>query len=327
MIRTLIVLALMITSATTALADGRSVTLFSDGAAVEIETTAHKGITEIALPSHMIEGSLRITPLRGATILRVELLPNRREEKTVKELDGLREQKYRMEDRLQALATREEIFKSAARSQSAKAPRKTKSNPDPMLSIRQGTDFAIAQLESVYTARRKTEQEIRRIDSRLAALQQGATGAATIARVTLATANGKVKARYALAGPGWTPRYDLHLNGDGDARLTLYGKLPDTLEGARIQASPGKMTDDLSPVAVPAKTSLARLADYRLISAGETFGDSPTSSFSCILTNPGPSHLTAGEASLYRNGEYRGEVRFQGISSGRSRKIAAGPRP
>ena len=70
---------------------------------------------------------------------------------------------------LQALATREEIFKSAAKSQGGKAPRKSKANPDPMQAIRQGTEFAIAQLEAVYTSRRRTEQEIRRIDSRIAA--------------------------------------------------------------------------------------------------------------------------------------------------------------
>jgi hypothetical protein len=62
-----------------------------------------------------------------------------------KELDTLLEQRNRLGDRLQALETREEIFKSATKSQSGKAPRKTRANPDPMLTIRQGTEFAIAQ--------------------------------------------------------------------------------------------------------------------------------------------------------------------------------------
>ncbi len=57
-------------------------------------------------------------------------------------------------DRLKALNAREAIFKSAAKSQSGKAPRKSKTNTEPLTAVRQGTEFAIAQLENVYHARR-----------------------------------------------------------------------------------------------------------------------------------------------------------------------------
>src|SRR5690242_16773397 len=164
-------IALLVITAGTALADSRVVTFYSDGALVELETAATKGVAEIRLPPGMMAESLRIKPLNNAVIQRVDILASRLEGKGTKDLDALLEQKNRLEDRLQALATREEIFKSAAKSQSGKAPRKTKTNPEPMQSIRQGTDFAIAQLEAVYTARRKTELEIRRCDARIASLK------------------------------------------------------------------------------------------------------------------------------------------------------------
>jgi len=86
----------------------------------------------------------------AARVERVELLPCQVPERRQKELDALIEQKNRLEDRMKALDTREDIFAAAAKSQSSKAPRKTKANPDPLASVRQGTDFAIAQLEAVY---------------------------------------------------------------------------------------------------------------------------------------------------------------------------------
>jgi hypothetical protein len=307
-----------------AMAANKTVTLFSDGAVIETELTAHKGVAEIRLPGEMVDGTLRITPLNGTAIRRVDILADRPGATFTKQSDGLLERRNRLQDRLQALATREEIFRAAARSQSAKAPRKTKANPDPMQSIRQGTDFAIAQLEAVYTAKRKAEQEIARIEKSLAAQKKGAAGAEKAARVFLTTANGRVKVRYALAGNGWTPRYDLHLNGNGQASLTLYGRLPDAFDNAILYASPGKMSGTAGVSQVPAGAALARLAAYQLPSSDERFGDGLISSFSCILANPGPLDLAAGEAALYRNGEYRGQLRFEGISSGRSRRVSYG---
>jgi len=105
------------------------------------------------------------------------------------------------------------IFKSAAKSQGAKAPRKTKANPEPLQAIRQGTDFAIAQLEAVYTSRRKTEQEIKRLDNRIAAARTNGKAPESIARVLVSPTRGRVTARYALAGLGWSPSYDISWTG------------------------------------------------------------------------------------------------------------------
>lgn len=320
-----IVITLLMATSVNALADSKGITFFSDGAMVEIEATASKGIAEIALPAGMMENSLRIKPLGSATIQRVDILTPRQEGRRAKELDTLYEQKSRLEDRLLALTTREEIFKAAAKSQSGKAPRKTKANPEPMQSIRQGTEFAIAQLEAVYTARRKTEQDIRRLDAGIAASKKGGQGGELVARVSVTPKNGRVKLRYGLERPAWTPRYDLRLNGDGYAQLTLMGQVPANFDGYLLQSSPGSLADSSATQARPATAgSAGRLAEYRLLTRDEQFGTGVRSSYSFVLTNSGNSHLPSGEAALYRNGEYWGKFRFEGISSGRSRKIASG---
>lgn len=322
---TLSALLLLLISVGNAGASGKTVTFFSDGAMVEIIGTAVKGVAEIPLSGEMAEGTLRITPLKGTEIRRVAILPVRLEEKRTKELELLREQKSRQEDRLQALATREDIFRTAAKSQSGKAPRKTKANPDPLQSIRQGTDFAIAQLEAVYTAKRRSEQEIKRLESRILALRKGTIGTESIARVTLSSATGQVKARYALTGGGWTPVYELRLNSTGFAELGLYGSITDSPSGAHIAASAGRLGDGTATAAVPVASGagIASLAHYRLPVRETRFDEGFRTGFSCTLTNTGSSYLPPGTAALYRNGEYRGQVRFDGISSGRSRKISS----
>jgi hypothetical protein len=156
----------------------------------------------------MIEGSLRIKPASGKSLLRVDIVSTRADSgQGEKELDALLEQRSRLDDRLLALATLKN-FKSAAKTQGGKAPRKTKTSTDPMQAIRQGTEFAIAQLEAVYTSRRKTEQQIKRIDSRIAAAKVSGRGPETVARLYVSPANGRATSRYVLADQTWTPRYD-----------------------------------------------------------------------------------------------------------------------
>jgi hypothetical protein len=310
---------LLIASASTPV-QSKSVTFYADGAVVELEATTLKGVVEIPLPSGMIEGSLRVKPSGGTILQRVDIIPAPADSsKTENDLGALLEQKNRLGDRLQALATREEIFKSAAKSQSGKAPRKTKTNPEPMQSIRQGTEFAIAQLEAVYTARRKAEQEIRRIDSRIAAAKNSGRGAESVVRIVCSPIRGKVAVRYALSGHSWVPRYDMYLNGSGNAQVKLSGQFPGTFGGYLLQASLGAWSDSSS-----AKTFLiqpgptAELARYKLAVTEELFGAGVISSFSFGLKNAEPVYLPAGDANIYRNGEYVGKVRFSGLSSGRN---------
>ena len=316
--------SILLIASITSTAHGKSATFHMDGVIVELEATAPKGVLEIPLPAAMIDGSLRVKPGSGTTIQRVDIMPTRPDTgKAEKELEALFEQKNRLGDRLLALATREEIFKSAAKSQSGKAPRKTKTNPEPMQSIRQGTEFAIAQLEAVYTARRKTELDIRHIDSRIAAAKVTGRGSENIARIVISPQRGHISVRYAVSGQGWTPRYDIYLNGSGRAQVNLSGQFPGSFAGYLLLASPTLLSDSTTARALPVQSGpAAGLAQYHLTVTEEIFRSGVTSSFSFELKNQEPLHLPAGKANIYRNGEYIGSLRFEGISSGRTRKIA-----
>jgi len=229
-----------------------------------------------------------------------------------------------MGNSLQTLATREDIFKSAAKSQSGKAPRKTKANPDPMQTIRRGTEFAIAQLEAVYTSRRKTEQDIRRIDSRIAAAKNSGRGLETVARILVSPARVKVTVRYAMSGMGWTPRYDMYLD-SSTAQVQLSALFSGVFSGYLLQVSPAPLAEHDTARVFPINSGqVARLAGFRLQASEVHFGTGVLSSFSCVLKNSEQLNLPSGDANLYKSGEYVGRFRFEGISSGRSRAISMG---
>lgn len=307
-----------------ALAASRTITFFSDGAVAEIEATAIKGTIEIPLPFGMIENTLRVRPMGETVIRRVDLLSLRKDPGSERELDRLLEHRSRLEDRLQALATREDIFKAAVRSQSSKAPRKTKTNPDPMQSIRQGTDFAIAQLEAVYTARRKTTRAIQHIDARIAELRKDGASNKTTARITVTPGKGRAKIYFAIADQAWKPCYDIRLSDEKKAVVTLYGQLNGQFPGYLRRIATAAFTDSMTPVSFPVPAgSFARLADFTLPMRDVQFSNKFATSFSSFMTNTSSVNLPAGEASLYRNGEYLGRIRFSGISSGRSARISS----
>lgn len=318
--------AMLLIAACTATAHARSATFYTDGVIIEFEAAAHKGVLEVPLPGGMLEDSLRVKPDNGTAIQRVDITATPPDTgKTDRELEALLEQKSRLGDRLQALATREDIFKSAAKSQSGKAPRKTKANPDPLQSIRQGTEFAIAQLEAVYTARRKTEYEIKRLDNKIAAAKNSIRGSEFLARFVISPARGKITVRYAVGNQGWTPRYDIYLNGSGSAQINLSGYFPRTFAGYLLLASPAPLADSTTAAVFPVQSGpVAGLVNYKLSAKETLFGNGIVSSLSFELKNMESVHLPAGDANIYRSGEYIGRLRFDGLSSGRTKKLSMG---
>lgn len=293
----------------------RSVTFYRDGALVSFETAAARGIAEITLPEGCQPDSLRIRPTGSALIRRVEQIPPRASSAYDRELEALGEQKQRLEDRLKALDAREQIFSASARAQSGKAPRRTKANPDPLQSLRQGTDFAIAQLEAVYTARRKTAREITLIEKRIAEHKNrnGVTGSG-IVRVQLTSGTGSLSVRCALAGSGWIPRYDLALFDGKPARLTMFGQAPAGFGGYRQAFSAGILAE--APPAASVSRS-GQLVEFVLAPDAARIEERPVGPVSLSLTNSTPSYLPPGTITLYRNREYLGDARFRGLSSGK----------
>ena len=321
---TLIGIALITIATVTSAGAADRITFYRDGAVIQQETVAAKGLVDVPLAPGLLEHSLKIIPAAGTTIIGVEMYKNESGISADKELDTLTEQRRRLEDRLQALETREAIFTSAAKSQSGKAPRKTKANPDPLQAIRQGTDFAIAQLEAVYTARRKTTQEIHKIDGRLAAAKRNNRSAENSLRITVTPARGRLTLRYATAERGWKPQYNMHLTGNGSVQLQLFAKVTGSMRGHQVHVSLGSLAESGTAETFPAQSDSAALAGYRVPITEERYSEGLFNRLSGMITNNSPHYLPAGESGLFRNGVYLGKFRFEGLSSGRSRVISLG---
>lgn len=310
-------------AAATAASAANSITLYRDGALYQQDAVAVKGTVDIPLAAGVIEQTLAMIPAAGTTILNVETEQYRSSGKADKTVEALTEQRRRLEDRLRALETREAIFTAAAKSQSGKAPRKTKANPEPLKSIRQGTDFAIAQLESVYAARRTTQEELKKIDARLAA-KKGNRTAESFIRVTVTPARGKVTLRYATSERGWLPQYRLSRRDDGAAELQLSARITANRPGFQTSVSTATLAESGIAATFAAHSANSVLTSYRLPLTDEQFSDGIFKHFSATITNSTPQYLPAGDSTLFRNGTYLGKFSFESISSGRSRVVSVG---
>ena len=301
-----------------------NITFYRDGALFQTEAVAVKGAIDIPLAADILEHSLTIVPAKGTVILAVDTRKSDLVSASDKDLETLAEQRRRFEDRLQALETREAIFTSAAKAQSGKAPRKSKANPDPMQAIRQGTDFAIAQLEAVYTARRKTTQELHKIDARIATARKGNRSAESSVHITVTPPRGRVTLRYATAERGWQPQYNLYLAGNGPAQLQLSARVTGSVRGYQLRVSSGSLAENSSAKTFSVQSGMAVLADYRLPITEERYTEGIFNHFSGTITNSAPHYLPPGDSGLFRAGAYLGRFRFEGLSSGRSRTISQG---
>lgn len=321
--RVLLIVLFVLSAAWPAAAAGRSVTYYLDGARVEGEAVAVKGYLEVPLPGDLVPGSFRVRPTGGSSVVRVEIEPARTDQKVEKELKALTERRKSLEDRIRALEVREEIFKAAAKSQSSKAPRRTKGNPEPLDTIRKGTDFAVAQLEEVYRVRRRAEDGVKGVDERLAALRKEGRIDGSIARVRL-TGTGRASYTFLVKGDGWTPFYDFRLDDRGEVEVTLRAIVP--------RAEKGKTA------VVPLRLAEAA-SESRAFSVGESFGavtrytlpierkellSSLQRGVIFSFRNTSGERLVGGEGTCYLSGEYLGRFRFEGCAPGEAREIDAG---
>jgi len=323
--RIILLVVLVLLSATGAhAAVSRSITYYLDGARVDEEIVATRGYAEIVLPAATVPDSLRIRPVGNGSILRVEIQAVRTSPKHEKEFQALVERKRRLEDRLRALDAREKIFMAAAKSQSSKAPRKTKTNPEPMENIRKGTEFAVAQLEEVYRARRATEDGIKSVETRLSLLKKEADIGRRIARVWV-VGKGRIAASYLLTGSAWTPAYDFRLDGNGTVDVTMRATFPRPEKGTSVAVTAAPLTADgsqTSPVSVAAP--FAEVVHLRCPVEHESGGRLLSDPVAFSMTNCSTAPLPPGEATVFRLGEYVGKGVFAGLQPGSTGGIAVG---
>lgn len=279
----------------------KSVTFYLDGAKVEHETSAVKGYLEYPLPDSMTPGSLRVKPAGEGRVLRVDLIPADQDRRRAREIAALEQKKSRLQDQLENLNRREEIFSAAARSQSGKSPRKSKANPDPLDSLQQGTEFALARLDAICRSQRKCRRDIEEIDRRLASARKGAA----VARVWLS--GRKATVSYLVGSDRWTPSYDFRWFGDARGELLLHARLPRPEKSVLYFVSTGKIADGAA--ALPVRGDYPVISRQPLVlESGSRSGERPISFTFAKLAGT----LPPGEASAFWRGEYLGSGRFSG---------------
>jgi len=283
---------------------GSSVTLFLDGAIVEQAESARKGYIELLLPPSARPDSLKIKPKPGTTINRVVVKPRKPAKGRDHDMALIEERQDQLHDRIKALSVREEIFKSAAKSQSGKAPRKTKTNPEPLAGIRQGTDYAIAQLEAVYTAKRKAEKELKLLDEKRALLAGNAQSAGNIAKIWVSPASGTVTASWRQPDRSWSPSYELRVDSPDKFRMSLFA-------GEVLKVKGETVTFDLSSLDTPAAVPIYRITEangsikldnLKISGKPEDLSLFPV----LVIAADAKGNLPPGEISCYKDGEYLG---------------------
>lgn len=279
----------------------KSITFFLDGARVEQEMTASNGYLELPLPDNLAPGSLRVKPVGGGTVLRVELVAAEQDRRRAGEIAHLKERKGELQDRMEALSRREEIFSAAARSQSAKAPRKTKANPNPVGTLQQGTEFALNQMEAVYRSKRKCRHALDAVERELAAAVRGVASA----RVWMT--GGRARISYLVRDQRWTPCYDLRWSGAAAGELLLHARLPQPEKGVQYLISRGTAAEERAAEAV--RGDYPTLYRYPLTLVSDPEKVNPSSRFVFADVEAG---LPPGEAALFWSGEYLGNGPFSG---------------
>ena len=301
----------------------QTTTLYLDGTVIEQVGATGRGLIEVPLSAAVQPGSLRVKQLSGAAIDRVEIVPSGKSGLREAEAARLTERQEQLGDRLRALETREEIFRAAAKAQSGKAPRKTKTNPEPLSTIRKGTDYALAQLEEVYRARRKAEKELKEVTASLAARKEQ-SGADSTARIVLKGKSGKVGISYIRSDLKWLPRYDFRLDGSGVADVTVRARLPQGAKGS-LAVVPSLLADAAAETRLPVSEHTdAVVASFRSSALHERFLPGPRSSATFTVKNETSGKFPEGVATCYWKGEYIGTTLFAGFGPGESREVAVG---
>lgn len=297
----------------------RSLTLYPDGAQVEQHESAKKGYLEITVPPTTRQDSLRIVPGNGVEILRVVTVPLKPAKSVEKELNQLKEREELLNDRLKALSVREDIFKAAAKSQSAKAPRRTKTNPEPLSSIKQGTDYAITQLESVYHAKRKAEKELSQIAERRATVGNAQQSGGTVAKVWITPASGSVTATWYQSGRSWSPVYQIRFDDKGSALLSLMAQGVTLYRGETAELSLALAQPAGNPSRFRYEGELTPLLKETFtVSNMQGTSSSP---YTVNLTNSSAWNLPPGDISCFKSGVYVGKGRFQGADAGKPAEV------
>ena len=303
---------------------GTSITLFLDGALVKNKTISAGERVLFPLPASFKEGSLRVKPMEGCRIDRVEIESGKPDPQIAREIARLAERRRSLDDRLKALKIRESIFISAAKSQSGKALRKTKSNPEPLASVRQGTEYAISQLESVFRARRIAETELKSLEERDETLKKAVSE--RTARIFLSKKSCGIELSYLRTDLKWIPAYDFRFDKAGETEVSIRPVLPKTEKGARVSVV-ASLLDEMNGSATPMPVTddnAKGIVSFKFPLEHEELSSKPIPTLNFIFKNLSTMKLPPGEATCFFRGEYLGKALFKGAAPGEVVELSFG---
>lgn len=293
----------------------RSIILYLDGARSGNELFINKDIAEIPIPFSIKAGSLRIKPLDGCIVTQVDVVPGKQDPLVAKELAKLAERRGVLNDRLKALEMKESIFASAAKSQSSKAPRKSKLNPDPLTAVRQGTEYAIAQLEEVYRVRRIATSELKSLEEKMETIKRDSNE--SVAKVRMSRKGCVIDVSYMLPDLKWYPAYDFRLDKAGEMDVSMRAAVPRVEKGTQLSVVSALMNESSGETILPIIDGKNNtVASFVFPIEQEKFSPKPISSLSFSFKNQSARKLPAGEASCYYQGEFLGKTFFKGANPG-----------
>jgi hypothetical protein len=284
--------------------------------------TAKGGRVEFPLPASYIPNSLRVKP-KGGSVVAVDIVPGRRDPRQEAERARIQERLERLNDRLQALEAKEEIFRAAAKAQGGKSPRKTKTNREPMEEIRKGTGFAIGQLEGVYAGRRQAKKEQQELSARLKKLDESSAGGGGTARLRLAARGGRAVVSWLQSAPAWRPSYDFRLENNGGEAI-LYAVTPAIEREFSLFVSPASFREAAVSDSAAAAGDRTVLLSFPFRPEEERYHPLPQPEISFRLRNTSSVALPPGEANCYRSGTFMGKAEFPGSPPGEVRELVFG---
>jgi hypothetical protein len=324
--KSILCLLLLIASVLPSRAGADSLTLYLDGALVEREFAAKNGIVEVVLPPSMVARSLRVKPFGDSSVTGVDIIPSRNDQGGRKELVLLEERKKDLENRLESLEEREKIFLTAVKTQSSRALRKTKNNPDPVATARQGTDLALSKLDAVQAAKWKTEKEIASIESRISGLENKEHVSGGQARIKVSRNNARVSVAYLDTNVKWIPAYDFRVEEQGFVKISLRVNIrgANGLKSATALACSMEEAEEYRDAAYVVSRNGSPVDSFHFVLTKENFKNGPVRSALFSFNNSSAKKLPAGDASGYLRNEFLGQSTFEGCKPGESATIQFG---
>ncbi len=321
----LAVFVLMFT-ALQATASNRTATCFLDGAKIEYESVYTNGCLELSLPGGFIKDSLRIKPVGDTTIQRVEIRRVGTDRMKENEIAILTEQKVLLADKIKALDARERIFTAAAKSQSGRALRRTKTNPDPLTEVRKGTAFAVSQLESVFARKREYEKDLADLNTKLSTLRTVKDTEHEVCYIWFSKKSGRTRISYLNSDINWKPIYDFRLDGKGQVRMVMRALFNTWEKDSTFFVIDGKISDASYDSIIPTYVAKQydKVEEYIFPIENQVLSQVPVNSLSFSFINGSGRKFSPGDASCYLQGEYIGGFSFRGAAPKESVTLAAG---